>query len=91
MAVKTKAPVMGKKEMVEMMVKETGLTKKSTERCINAFLKVIEKSLKKRSIRLIPFGTFEVRERAARSGRNPRTGQKTGQAVVPEHKEHYQA
>lgn len=76
MAVKTKMSVMGKKELVDLIVKETNLTKKDTEKAINAFMNVVEKNLKKRSIRLIPFGTFEVRERGARTGRNPRTGAK---------------
>jgi DNA-binding protein HU-beta len=76
MVVKVKPMVMGKKDMVEGIVKKTKLTKKETEMAINAFLEVIKENLKKKAIRLIPFGTFEVRERSARTGRNPRTGAK---------------
>jgi len=76
MAVKVKPMVMGKKEMVDSIVKKTKLTKKEAEMAINAFLEVVKENLKKKAIRLIPFGTFEVRERAARTGRNPRTGAK---------------
>ena len=44
---------------------------------INALLEIITGNLKKKkSVRLIPFGTFEVRRRAGRTGRNPRTGEK---------------
>ena len=76
MVVKAKMPVMGKKEMVEAMSKEAGLSKKDSEKALNAFMNSVEKNIKKKAIRLIPFGTFEVRERSARTGRNPRTGQK---------------
>ena len=56
---------------------KTKLTKKDTELTLNAFWKVIQTSLKKKhTVRLIPYGNFEVRHRAARTGRNPRTGGK---------------
>ncbi|MCL5036599.1 MAG: HU family DNA-binding protein [Chloroflexi bacterium] len=77
MAVKAKEAVVGKKELVEELSKKTKLTKKDSEMAINAVLEIITSNLKKKkSIRLIPFGSFEVRSRAGRTGRNPRTGEK---------------
>ena len=77
MAVKAKEVVLGKKQIVEEVAKKTKLTKKDSEMAINALLEIITSNLKKKkSVRLIPFGTFEVRRRAGRTGRNPRTGEK---------------
>jgi DNA-binding protein HU-beta len=75
--VKGKAKVMGKKEVIEAIAKQTKLSKKDTEITVDAFWKTIRDSLKKNmTVRLIPYGNFEVRHRAARTGRNPRTGGK---------------
>ena len=77
MAVKAKEVVLGKKQIVEEVAKKTKLTKKDSEMAINALLEIITSNLKKKkSVRLIPFGTFEVRRRAGRTGRNPRTGER---------------
>lgn len=75
--VKPKAKVMGKREVIEAITKKTKVSKKETEATLNAFMDVVKENLKKGlSVRLIPFGNFEVRHRAARTGRNPRTGSK---------------
>ena len=66
---------MNKAELVEALAKKTGATKKSTEASLNAFVEVVSDTLKKgNKVQLVGFGTFEVRKRAARKGRNPQTG-----------------
>lgn len=57
--------------------KEAGLeTKASAERAVNAVIDAIEDGLKKDGlVQLIGFGTFQVKERSARKGRNPKTGE----------------
>ena len=63
---------MNKTELVAAVAAQTGLTKKDTEATVNAFVEVVEKELKKGGkVQLIGFGTFEVRSRKARQGRNP--------------------
>ncbi len=65
-----------KDDIINSVVKETGLTKKDAAAAVEAFTKTVQDSLKKgNSIGLIGFGTFEVRTRAAREGRNPQTGE----------------
>lgn len=67
---------MNKAELVEAMAKKTGATKKATEESLNALVEEITKALKKGDkVQLVGFGTFEVRKRAARKGRNPQTGE----------------
>ena len=67
---------MNKSELVEAIAKKTGATKKSTEACVNAFVEAVTGALKKGDkVQLVGFGTFEVRKRAARKGRNPQTQQ----------------
>lgn len=64
---------MNKQELITAMATKAGLTKKDTEGALNAFMETIEETLSKgEKIQLVGFGTFEVRERAAREGRNPR-------------------
>ena len=66
---------MSKKEFVDAYAKATGETKKRAEELVNAFLETTEESLVKgESIQFVGWGTFEVKERAAREGRNPSTG-----------------
>ena len=66
---------MNKTELVEVMVKEANLSKKDAEAALSAFTKTVEMTLKKGDkVTLVGFGTFEVRKRAARTGRNPQTG-----------------
>lgn len=63
--------------MIDYMSKKTKLSKRQTEYALNAFLDGVRESLKKGTpVRLIPFGSFEIRHRKARTGRNPRTGEK---------------
>lgn len=66
---------MNKAELVAAMADKTGLSKKDAEKALKAFTDVIAEELKKgEKIQLVGFGTFEVSERAARTGRNPQTG-----------------
>jgi DNA-binding protein HU-beta len=64
---------MNKTELVAAVAAQTGLTKKDTEATISAFTEVVEKELRKKDgkVQLIGFGTFEVKSRKARQGRNP--------------------
>lgn len=67
---------MNKAELVDAMAKETNLTKKDVESVLNSFVNVVSDELaKKEKVQLVGFGTFETRERAARTGRNPQTGE----------------
>ena len=64
---------MNKTELITAVAEQTGFTKKDAEVVINATIKSIESALiKKDKVQLIGFGTFETRERKARTGRNPR-------------------
>lgn len=65
---------MNKSELIESVANATNLSKKDTEATINATLEAITNSLvKEEKVVLVGFGTFEVRHRAARMGRNPAT------------------
>ncbi|MED4228055.1 HU family DNA-binding protein [Neobacillus cucumis] len=67
---------MNKTELVNAVVTQTELTKKDAANAVDALLETISNTLaKEEKIQLIGFGTFEVRERAARTGRNPQTGE----------------
>ncbi|OUQ15147.1 integration host factor subunit alpha [Massilimicrobiota sp. An142] len=67
---------MNKNELLEKVSLTSGLTKKESEAAINAFLETLTDVLKAGDkISLKGFGTFEVRTREARMGRNPRTGE----------------
>ena len=66
---------MNKAELVAAMAEKTQLSKKDAEAALKAFTEVVAEELKKgEKIQLVGFGTFEVSERAARTGRNPQTG-----------------
>lgn len=66
---------MNRKELVEALSEKTGSTKADAERNISALLEIISETLKKGGdIALVGFGTFSVKKRAARTGRNPATG-----------------
>ncbi len=70
---------MNKSELVAKISETTGLTKKDTESTVNALIAAVEEELTKGGkVQLVGFGTFEVRERKARTGRNP---QKPGEVV----------
>ncbi len=66
---------MNKQELISVMAENTGLSKKDAEAALKAFMGAVEDALiKGNKVQLVGFGTFEVRERAARTGRNPQTG-----------------
>ncbi len=65
---------MNKAELVAAIAAKTGESKKATEAAVNAFTEVIAEALKGGDkVQLVGFGSFEVRKRAARKGRNPQT------------------
>ena len=66
---------MNKQELVANVAEQAGLTKKDAEKALGAVIESIEEALVEGDkIQLIGFGTFEVKDRAARTGRNPQTG-----------------
>ena len=65
---------MNKSELIAAIAAKTGATKKDAEATLNAFVDVVTESLVKGDkVQLVGFGSFEVRKRAARKGRNPQT------------------
>lgn len=77
---------MNKTELIEALAHETEMSKAAAGRAIDALLEIITKSVaKKQNVRLIGFGTFKAVKRAARAGKNPRTGEalKIASAAVP--------
>lgn len=77
---------MNKQELVSAIATETGLSKKDTEATLNSFVNQVSNALsKKDKVQLVGFGTFETRNRAARIGHNPQTGEtiKIAAATVP--------
>ena len=77
---------MNKSELIEAIAKEANLSKKDAETAVNTYADVVTKTLKKGDkITLVGFGTYEVRKRAARKGKNPQTGEviKIKAAKVP--------
>ena len=67
---------MTKADLVNVVANATEMTKKDVDAVISATVKAITDALKAGDkVQLIGFGTFEVRERAAKQGRNPRTGE----------------
>jgi DNA-binding protein HU-beta len=65
---------MNKAELITAVAQQSGLTKKDSEAAIDSFISVVEESLTKADkVVLVGFGTFEVKQRAARKGRNPQT------------------
>ena len=68
--------MLNKTELISVMAEKSGLTKKDSEKALNAFVEAVEEALARREkVQLVGFGTFEVRERSARKGRNPQTGE----------------
>ena len=77
---------MNKQELISVIAENASLTKKDAEAALAAFTGAVEDALKKGDkVQLVGFGSFEVRERAARTGRNPQTGaeMKIAAAKVP--------
>ena len=67
---------MNKTELVAAIAEQAEISKKDAEKALKAFTDVVAEELKKgEKIQLVGFGTFEVSERAAREGRNPKTGE----------------
>ena len=67
---------MNKTELISTVAEAAGMSKKDTEQVLNAFFSTVQETLKQNDKVQIPgFGSFEVRERAARTGRNPLTGE----------------
>ncbi len=67
---------MNKTELIEAVAETADLSKAAAGRAVEAVLNSVTQALKQGdSVSLVGFGTFEVRERAARTGRNPRTGE----------------
>jgi DNA-binding protein HU-beta len=66
---------MNKKELVEAIADKAGLEKASAERALDAFVDAVSSALANGDkVAVAGFGTFDVRERGARTGRNPQTG-----------------
>jgi DNA-binding protein HU-beta len=67
---------MNKTELINSVATQTELSKKDATKAVDALFETVLNTLsKEEKIQLIGFGTFEVRERAARTGRNPQTGE----------------
>lgn len=80
---------MNKSELIEHIAKEADISKAASSRALTALIGAVQKTLKKNgTVALVGFGTFSVGKRAARSGRNPRTGAtiKIKAAKVPKFK-----
>lgn len=66
---------MNKTELINAVADQAGISKTDAAKAVDAFFDVVGQALKKRDkVSLVGFGTFLVRERAARTGRNPKTG-----------------
>ncbi len=72
---------MNKAELIASIADKSGMTKKDSEKALNAFMESVNDALMKgEKVQLVGFGTFEVRERSERKGRNPRTQE---EMVIP--------
>ena len=68
---------MNKKQLIEAMSDRTGMSRKYAETAINAFQATLSETLKQGDAVILPdFGSFQVRERPARKGHNPITGER---------------
>lgn len=66
---------MNKLELIDVMSQKLESSKKDAERSVSAFVDIIKEELVKgNKVHLVGFGTFEIAQRAARLGRNPKTG-----------------
>ena len=67
---------MNKTQFISAVQKKAGVDAKTADACVNAAIAVVEASLKKgEKVQITGFGTFDVRKRSARTGKNPRTGE----------------
>ncbi|MEZ0535979.1 HU family DNA-binding protein [Caldicellulosiruptoraceae bacterium PP1] len=65
---------MTKEQLIKAMATKSGLTQKDTEKLLNAFVDSVTEALQNNDkVQLVGFGSFEVRERAERKGKNPQT------------------
>ncbi|MBY0030781.1 HU family DNA-binding protein [Priestia aryabhattai] len=72
---------MNKTELVDAVATKSELTKQDSKRAVDALFETISNTLaQEEKIQLVGFGTFEIRERAGRTGRNPQTGE---QMTIP--------
>ena len=70
------AVTLNKTELIGKVAEQAGMTKKDTEKVVNTLIDVVEDTLAKGdTVAILGFGTFLSRERPAREGRNPRTGE----------------
>lgn len=68
---------MNKAQLAEAVAKETGSSKADAARAVDAVIGAVSKGLKKdKNVQIVGFGSFSVRRRKARTGRNPQTGEK---------------
>ena len=68
---------MNRTDLIAAIAEKAGMTKKDAESALSATIETITDTLKKGDkVQLVGFGTFETRERAAREGRNPQSGEK---------------
>ncbi len=68
---------MNKSELVDLVAEKAGMSKKDSEKAVKAVLEGITDGLVRgQKVQLVGFGTFEVRQRKEREGRNPATGEK---------------
>lgn len=76
---------MNKTELIALVADKADSTQVDAEKIVNAFVEVVTETLAKRGEKVVVtgFGTFEVRNRVARRGKNPRTGE---EIVVPAQK-----
>ena len=77
---------MNKSELVAAIAEKAGVSKKDTEAMLKAFVETVEGAVKSGDkVQLIGFGTFEAKTRAARMGKNPRTGEqiKIAESKIP--------
>ncbi|MCQ2405924.1 MAG: HU family DNA-binding protein [Oscillospiraceae bacterium] len=66
---------MNKTDLINAIAEKAGLSKKDSAAALNAFIEAVSTSLEAGDkVQLVGFGTFDVKERAARTGHNPRTG-----------------
>lgn len=67
---------MNKSELIAAVAEQAGLSKKDAEKAVNAVVSAVTDALVEGDkVQLVGFGTFEVRTREARTGKNPRTGE----------------
>lgn len=67
---------MNKSELIDAVAEHSGLSKTDTTKAINSFVETVTDAMQRGDdVVLVGFGTFSVKDRAARTGRNPKTGE----------------